>query len=97
MSGIRIYLEKENKSGASSSTLKEGQIERKIDKKGNRQWHEWLFLFRQCSDSNLATIMGQSWLTFGEPLAEHTRVSRHLATTGPILLATWDMVDWLLT
>ncbi len=34
MSGIRIYLEKEKKSGASSSTLKEGQIERKRDKKG---------------------------------------------------------------
>ncbi len=53
MSGIRIYLEKEKKSGASSSTLKEGQIERKRDKKGNRQWHEWLFLFRQSQTDNM--------------------------------------------
>ncbi len=39
-------------------------------------------------------LLGQSWLTFGEPLPEHSRVSRHSAATGPIALATgwWPLL-----
>ncbi len=56
MSDIRIYLRKKNKKipGASSSkrTLKEGQIDRKRDKKGKRQWHVWLFRQSQTDNMN---------------------------------------------
>ncbi|KAL0146737.1 hypothetical protein M9458_057475, partial [Cirrhinus mrigala] len=34
-------------------------------------------------------LLGQSWLTSGELLPAHSRVSRHSAASGPIPLATW--------
>ncbi|XDV36807.1 hypothetical protein PO909_006528 [Leuciscus waleckii] len=38
-------------------------------------------------------LLGQSWLTFGELLPEHGRVSRHSAVIDPIALATWVTVS----